>query len=296
VVPLADPAWPEQPDTVLDGFSLLHGEDEVLRVRAASLRGLAHRWYGRVRQDEYGWRVTGDGRYLVVCVADGVAAGPLSHLAAQCATRHGTAVLCGLLRDRAPDALPWAQVLEDVAGAIVETGARTLWPAKHADLATISRREVAEQLATTALYAILDLRPFDGAHDVTLLLVGDTSAWVLTEEGRWKPQQPVKNHDAELHSSSVFALPMTPATAPEPTRARVCAGEALVLMSDGVGDPLADGTGQVGRFLAEAWREPPADLEFAAQVGFVRRSYDDDRTVFAMWPVPVKGTDTLPEV
>lgn len=285
VVPRADHAWPHQPDTVVDGFSVFDAdEEEILLVRAASLRGLAHRWYGRVRQDEYGWRVTPDGRYLVVCVADGLSSGSLSHLAAQCATRHGTSVLCGLLGEHDPDTLPWRWILDDLAEAIVAAGVPLLWPAKHADPKAISRREVAEQLATTALYAVVDLCPVDGVHRVTLLPVGDSSAWVLTEQGAWQPQQPVKNEGVELHSSAVFALPMTPATEPVPIRTGVRAGEALVLMTDGVGDPLGGGTGVVGRFLAEAWREPPVDLEFAAQVGFARRAYDDDRTAFAIWP------------
>jgi hypothetical protein len=62
-------------------------------------------------------------------------------------------------------------------------------------------------------------------------------------------------------------------------------GEVLVLMSDGVGDPLVDGAGEVGRVLSGAWRRPPRDVDFAAQVGFAKRTYDDDRTVVAVGPV-----------
>jgi hypothetical protein len=57
-------------------------------------------------------------------------------------------------------------------------------------------------------------------------------------------------------------------------------------MTDGIGDPLAAGTGEVGRFLTGVWSTPPASgLEFAAHVGFARRSFDDDRTAVAFWPV-----------
>jgi hypothetical protein len=62
--------------------------------------------------------------------------------------------------------------------------------------------------------------------------------------------------------------------------------DVLVLMTDGVGDALGDGTGPVGDFLAERWRVPPTNLEFAAHVDFQRNTFDDDRTVVALWPLP----------
>jgi hypothetical protein len=293
VVPVADLAWPERRDTVVDGFSLTGPEgDEIVRVRAASVRGLSHRWSGQVRQDDYGWRVTKDGRYLVVCVADGVSAGPLSHVAAARAALSGTHFLCHLLLEHDPASLPWDRLLADVAHDIVENGARMLW-ADVGDPAEIPVRAVAEQMATTALFAIFDLRAVDGVHDVTLVPVGDSSAWVLTADGEWTPRQPVKNAGAEVHSSAVFALPMTPTRPVVPIRTCVRAGEVLVLMTDGVGDPLGGGGGEVGRFLADAWRRPPADLEFAAQVGFVRKTFDDDRTAFAVWPVAARADDEV---
>ena len=61
--------------------------------------------------------------------------------------------------------------------------------------------------------------------------------------------------------------------------------DVLVLMTDGIGDPLRDGAGQVGRLpgghVGDARRSP---LEFAAQVDFTRKSHDDDRTAVAVWP------------
>jgi hypothetical protein len=97
--------------------------------------------------------------------------------------------------------------------------------------------------------------------------------------------QPVKNEGAAVYSPSVNALPMVPRQMPAPMRTRVRAGEVLVLMSDGIGDALGAGTGEVGRFLAEVWREPPSPMNFAAQAEFARKSFDDDRTAIAFWPV-----------
>jgi hypothetical protein len=120
---------------------------------------------------------------------------------------------------------------------------------------------------------------------VHLARVGDCSAWLLRADGSWAPQQAIKNADEEIHTSATAALPVLGGALPPPVRTALRPGEALVLMSDGVGDPLVDGAGEVGRVLSGAWRRPPRDVDFATQVGFAKRTYDDDRTVVAVWPV-----------
>src|ERR1043165_742101 len=92
-VPLPDAEHWDRRDTVADGFAIVDNRVRRGDVRAASTRGLAHRHYGRVRQDEYGYRRTLDGRYLVMCVADGVSSGKLSHHAATVAAHAGVDLL-----------------------------------------------------------------------------------------------------------------------------------------------------------------------------------------------------------
>ena len=46
---------------------------------------------------------------------------------------------------------------------------------------------------------------------------------------------------------------------------------------------LGRGDGPVGSFLAQMWKTPPDMLSFGGQVGFARRSFDDDRTVVGVW-------------
>ncbi|WP_086668807.1 protein phosphatase 2C domain-containing protein [Lentzea kentuckyensis] len=286
VVPLPDETAWDRKDTVLDAFTLRDGRTKIVEVRAASVRGLAHRAYGRVRQDEYACRRTTDGRYLVICVADGVSSGELSHKAAMIATRWGAKALAGILDRSEPAALPWGPFVHSVATQIERYGRKLLRGREDIDAEKCDLRDVAQKLATTVLYAVVDLRPADGVHVAHVVTVGDTSAWVLREGGRWEPQEAVKNEGAEVYSASVQALPLPPAADPVPVRTTIRAGEALVLMTDGVGDPLGQGTGPVGRFLADAWTRPPASgVEFAAQIGFARKSFDDDRTVVAVWPV-----------
>ncbi|CCH32234.1 protein phosphatase 2C domain-containing protein [Actinosynnema sp. NPDC047251] len=280
VVPVPDPAGWDRRDTVLDGFALLEAPKKpIAEVRAASVRGLAHRHYGRVRQDEYGFRRTDDGRYFVIGVADGVSSGPMSHKAAILAARWATDKLAAALASTEPQRFPWGTFVQGVANRIERRG-RDLLGREDADL-----REVAGHLATTVLYAVVDLQPVDGAHPVHLLSIGDTSAWVLRGGKRWEPQAAVKNDGADLHSGSVHALPVPPADL-VPVRTTVAPGEALIVVTDGVGDPLGHGTGAVGAFLADAWAMPPASgLDFAAQTGFARKSFDDDRTAVGFWPV-----------
>lgn len=286
VVPVPDETAWDRRDTVLDAFALRDGRTRLVEVRAASVRGLAHRAYGRVRQDEYGYRRTADGRYLVVCVADGVSSGELSHKAAMLATRWGTKWLANLLERTAPADLPWGQFVKGVAGAIERYGRKLLRGREDVDAEKCDLRDIAHKLATTVLYAVVDLRAQDGVHAAHVVSVGDTSAWVLREGGRWEPQEAVKNEGADVFSATVQALPLPPTTDPVAVRTTIRAGEALVLMTDGIGDPLGQGTGPVGRFLADVWARPPASgVEFAAQIGFARKSFDDDRTVVAVWPV-----------
>ncbi|SFR22914.1 Serine/threonine protein phosphatase PrpC [Lentzea waywayandensis] len=278
VVPVPDPqAWHRR-DSVFDGFVVGRPDGTpVAELRAASLRGLSHRSFGRTRQDEYAYQVTPDGRYLVLCVADGVSSGPRSHHAAEVAARTGVTLLVNALEDAAPEALDWDRLVGAVAGHIVTFARKRLPGGEQMDVS-----EIVGWMATTATYAVVDLA--NEEMEVFSASVGDSSAWVLSERG-WEPVAQVKNDGAAVDSSSVGALPMVPSRPMPSQHTRVRAGEALVLMSDGVGDPLRTGEGEVGRFLAQAWRRPPHDLDFAAQVGFHRRSFDDDRTVIAVWPL-----------
>ncbi|HEX3787545.1 MAG TPA: protein phosphatase 2C domain-containing protein [Pseudonocardiaceae bacterium] len=273
-----------RPELALDAVMVgQEGESPFAALRAASIRGLSHRHYGEVRQDEYAFRVTPDNRYLVVCVADGVSAGKWSHLAALWGSRGGVDDLCRILRDTEPEDIDWPRFVGEVAAQVEQAGRDHLL--RHGvlpeDVGTT--RQVAGQLATTVLYAVVCLSG-SAAGQAHVYGIGDTSVWVLAD-GHWHPRQPIKNDGAEVYSSSVTALPLLPRELPPVIRTRVAPGQVLVLMTDGVGDPLGDGTGSVAEFLADRWCLPPSGLEFAAQVDFRRSTFDDDRTVVALWPL-----------
>jgi serine/threonine protein phosphatase PrpC len=272
--------FPEHHGTVLDGAAV-RADDAAgwTHVRAASVRGLRHRHEGTVRQDEYCFRQTADDRYLVVAVADGVSAGSLSHEAAGVAARFGCAVVGDWLASVPVAEVPWEHVLKTLADLVEQRG-RALLRKRGVEVA--SADELAADLATTLALAVVDLRPDDGSHHVEMVRVGDSSGWVLRSPGRWEALHGPKHDDAAVvASSATAALPLV--TSYECTGHRVAAGDVLVLMTDGVSDPLGDGAGDVGRFLAESWATPPSVLAFGGQVDLARKSFDDDRTAVAVW-------------
>jgi serine/threonine protein phosphatase PrpC len=276
-----DPENWDHRDTVLDGV-LLRGAEGLppMVLRAASARGRSHRFEAKVRQDAYAFRC--DGRFVVAAVADGLGSGPLSHVAANVVSQHGCHMIAKQLESTPPEGLDWGHILRVLGAKVINAGRRRLQASRPG--VDESDASVARYLATTILFVVVEMRPVDRFHAVHILAYGDTSAWILRSGSRWEPQQPIKNDGVAVASSSTDALPYLSDKPLRPIRARLGPDDALLMISDGIGDPLGDGTGSVAAFLAEKWRRPPEPLEFAAHVDFARRSHDDDRTAVAVWP------------
>jgi hypothetical protein len=62
------------------------------------------------------------------------------------------------------------------------------------------------------------------------------------------------------------------------------AGSVLIVCTDGLALPLGDGNGEVGRMLIRELATPPEIVDFARLLDFSRSTYDDDRTLVAVWP------------
>jgi hypothetical protein len=267
----------DPPDTMLDGGSLAG-----VTVLAASVRGLSHRQKGTARQDSYGLATSLDKRWLVTVVADGVSNGPLSHRAAQVTTRGATRVAALIDEGIHPSVLDWYGIFSDLAGRIVAAGAKLLDTRADPDGPA---EAVARAMGTTATFLVCETTPDGPVRLVYIAWMGDSPAWSV-DKGHWLCLTEIKNAGNEVASSSVAALPHLPE---DPRRlpqrsGTVPAGACLFVMSDGVGDPLGDGRGEVGAVLAREWERPPALPRFAEQVAFGRKSFDDDRTVVGIWP------------
>ena len=296
VEPRLAAAEPYRPDTIADG-----GEVFGLTIRSASVRGLQKRYVGGPRQDDLCLGVHPPTETLIVAVADGVSAATHSHLAAALAVRQAVAAVARQLDEGAGE-LDWTEIFEQAAWALVEEHRRGRYDA-DADA-----REAAPALATTLVVAALtpeqdqnaDHPPEQcpdaigpakgqngrGPEPRTLRLqtaaVGDSPVLVLTQD----TFEPVvgETDDADgLVGAGVRALPRhTRPTCAKPRSLR--RGSVLLVCTDGLALPLANGIGEVGRTLARELADPPDIVDFARLLDFSRSTYDDDRTLVAVWP------------
>jgi hypothetical protein len=267
---------PFRPDTLIDGWST-----EAITVRGVSQRGHLHRYNGAPRQDDFTAHHLPDGR-VVITVADGVSGAAQSHLGASTATRHAAELLC---THPHPDAVDWTALIKSTAWALTERTQTLL------GLADPDPVRAEEQLATTLVCVVIEPTA-TGTLRAQLVGVGDSGAWLLLSSGRFVELLGAKAVTADgMSSSAVAGLPRVPAEV-VPVVVEVTPGEVLVIGTDGIGDPLGSGEGGVGNLLREVLTGPgtPSLIEFAHAVDFSRETFDDDRTLVAVWPRPPAST------
>jgi len=255
---------PYRPDSIADG-----GTAFGLTIRAASIRGLAKRYAGGPRQDDLCLAVHEDTGTVVVAVADGVSAAERSDLGAALAVRYATAAVVRQL-DRRAQALEWGEVFEQAAWSLVEEHRR------YSGDPEAGVEAASDRLATTLLVAAI------AGGRAQVAFVGDSPAFLLADGG-FEPVAGDAVAPDQLLGGGIQALPRTP----DAVRSAECAlrpGSVLLMCTDGVSLPLADGTGEVGQALARELRRPPDIVDFARLVDFSRSTYDDDRSLVAVWP------------
>ena len=130
----------------------------------------------------------------------------------------------------------------------------------------------------TALIAGM-VRPVGTTVDVAVVRVGDSQASVL-RNGRYRHL--FDPRPGAVADSAVVALPRVPDL--EVRGGPLAPGEVLLVGTDGFGDPLGDGTGQVGAHFAARLAHPRPPVTFAHDLDFSRETFDDDRTLLAIWP------------
>ncbi|NKY17469.1 protein phosphatase 2C domain-containing protein [Tsukamurella spumae] len=260
---------PFRPDTMLDGWST-----RAATVRAVSLRGHLHRYDGAPRQDDVAVHAAPSGRIIAV-VADGVSAALHAHIGASTATT----VAVQWLLSEAPEVgarIAWLELVRAISWQMTERARSVLG-------GEIDGEDVERGFATTMVAAVIDPNP-DGVLEVEAIGVGDSSGWIL-RDGEFVPLLGGKNDGAGgLASSAVVGLPRTPSSI-TPVSAVLYPDDVLLLGSDGVGDPLGSGQGGVGDLLrAVLGSTVPSMMEFGNAVDFSRETFDDDRSLVAVWP------------
>ena len=241
------------------------GQSAEFVVLAASVAGVAHRLSGRRCEDAYAWALPRPGR-LAVIVADGVSTagrgGEGADIAVSAAWEHLLAVE------------GWGE-MECLAALRVAS-----------DAVSAAGCASASELSTTFVVALVSAS--EAGAEVRLARVGDSSAFILVKD-RWDELFPGGAED-ELRGSVVGVLPLGSrgGDAVETASVLLPAGAALVLLSDGVADPLRDGPGTVAPALAEVLSGGPSGaltpLALADAADFSRRGCQDDRTILAVWP------------
>ncbi|MEV8354133.1 protein phosphatase 2C domain-containing protein [Streptomyces niveus] len=261
----------EFPDTECDGWAT-----PLLTVRFASVRGAKHRYYRQPRQDAARAAVHEATGSIVFAVADGVSSATNAEF--------GAVEACGSALERMLQLLTQGQEspdFQDVAQLAAERLRQLAqWRLHKMEL---EPAEVAGLYATTLVAGVV--RPDPAGPVVDLCRIGDSGAWLLDRStGRYQELFDSKTgSDALLVSNEVSPLPHVPDPLPR-TSTRLAPHEALLVGTDGFGDPLGDGDGQVGSLFARHLAEPPTPLWFAHLVDFTRETFDDDRTLLAIWP------------
>ncbi|MFJ8432579.1 protein phosphatase 2C domain-containing protein [Kitasatospora sp. NPDC094019] len=273
----APPSGPSyRPDTVFDGWS-----SEYLTVRLASVRGYAHRFHGRPREDDVAVALHRPSGALVFAVADGVSAAEQPHIGATLACRAAVDfVLAQLDVVGGPEEVAWETLTDHAAWQLAEHAARV----RGLPTADVAQ---AERLLATTLLAGAAVRARDGL-DVTLVPVGDSGAWVLSG-GRFTAVPGVAPAErGDVASAAVVALPRRPRNAVV-VRHQLLPDQALLLGTDGFAGPFGDGTGKVGELFAEHLAVVPEPRALAHLLDFSRETFDDDRTLLAIWSRAVPG-------
>ncbi|APE37568.1 hypothetical protein BOX37_30640 [Nocardia mangyaensis] len=261
---------PYRADTVVDGWS-----SGAFTVRAASVRGYLHRYGGAPRQDDFAIAVDAERNRLTVAVADGVSSARYSHIGSSTVVRYATQWL-----DEPPEPLDdggWDTLFKSAAWTLTQQAA-TVLSLPQADA------EQAEQMLATTLTCVVCTPIPEGGLSAVVAGVGDSGAWLLAD-GKFVPVLGGKQASASgLSSSAVVGLPRVPNTV-TPVPVIVEPGQVLLVGTDGFGDPLGGGEGGVGALFAALMGDRvPSQLEFAHALDFSRETFDDDRTLVAIWP------------
>lgn len=234
---------PYRSDSVLDGWGTEH-----FVVRGASLRGNLHRYNGCPRQDDFALCYLRDTDRLLIAVADGVSSADQSHLGSTFAVRASLQWLQANV-ELDPATADWSDLFKDVAWTLVEQSSSYFDVEKDAT-------EAERLMATTLVCGVVDFPSNSDCAIAYIVSVGDSGAWILNELG-FRPIIGGKTDlESGLTSSAVRGLPQVPTTI-DMRKVDFSVGDVLLLGTDGFGDPLGSGVGELGDHFSSLLISPP---------------------------------------
>ncbi|WP_152514128.1 PP2C family protein-serine/threonine phosphatase [Nocardiopsis valliformis] len=258
------------PDSVLD-----EADYPGLSIRAASLRGDAHRYNMMSRQDSLALYELehSRGRAVLACVADGIGSRTQSHRGSSYACR----VVVGAVRERLEELLfaPDEDTARRLAEQVVHQVAQEMISVEG------QTEALRGQTDTTLTLALADLTPEGEPTYFMLVSVGDSPAYLLRDR-EMEPLTGESVEDTSITSTATDALPRNIGHV-QLNGCTVNPGEMLLLCSDGLSNPMA--ASSVAEQLVEWWGgdRVPGRLEFGWQLDFQAKTHDDDRTAICLW-------------
>jgi hypothetical protein len=246
-------------------------------VRLASVRGYQHRFDGRPREDDVAAAWDEHTGTVVFAVADGVSGARQSHIGSQLACRSAVDEMLAQIRrdDSGGFVADWDRLLSTVHWQLIEQARRIL------RLPEAGQQETAGLLATTLVAGTATLT--ERSVVIQLISVGDSGAWQIKHERFYQLVGGKSAGTDGLVSCAVDPLPFLPGVI-RPLSFALEPGTVLLVGTDGFGDPLGNGQGEVARLFHARLRRPIPPLGFAHLLDFSRETFDDDRTLVALWP------------
>ncbi|MBS2551933.1 hypothetical protein KGQ19_34225 [Catenulispora sp. NL8] len=238
------------PDTECDGWSTAD-----FTVRYASVRGAGPRFYREARREcaRVAWHEPSGA--VVFAVAD--------------EPQQGAAQACRAAIDQLLCLLAQGSGTLDFDSFAHHTAERLRRLAPPAGMAAGTL--AADWYATTLVAGVVQPEP--GGPRIQVCRIGDSGAWLLDRTTGSYHALFKARKGADSHTEPV-----------EHAVEHLTDSEILLVGSNGFGDPLGDGDGEVGELFARHLAVPPTPLRLAHVLDFAGERFDDDRTLVAVWP------------
>lgn len=257
-----------------------------LRVIAGSTRGTKHQYYGEENQDSFFIARTGNSRYVVIAVSDGVGSAEYSAYGSRFLSNFVAGTVAFELGDQVE------ATSEDIKRLVLKTisdASDRVQQWRPGDLYAPAIEPTPENKnlvsATLCVVVVPVEARGDGTRDIVLACVGDSPCYTLNKDV-WTLQS-VSTKEGALLEHGTYALPTEIGKEPlvDSFVFSMMPSDVLVLMTDGIGTSLASGDTPVGRWLAPRLYGPQLMTDLIHTLDFVqtltadRQGEDDDRTL-----------------
>jgi serine/threonine protein phosphatase PrpC len=268
----AEAPWKLDPDPRFADTVLDEGRIGDIAALACAVRGSKHRYEGAARQDA-AIACGAAGSWALAAVADGVGSVPDSHKASATAVRVFAAVM--------------AQRLAQPGNEDPKASGRAVFKEVNRELQRLGGPKTTLTVAAVAAHA----GP-DGGYPFWVASIGDSPAYAIRGGGL---EALISAEREDEFATTTAAMPSADLKIEYvPHEGTLRPGEALMLVSDGIGDLMI--AEESREFFARRWRGAPNATQFMRHVQVRRRSFDDDRSAAVLWASPGPSPATPPRL